>query len=89
MTSPLYSSRITKLWAEVRTRDYEIRNPVPLAYSLDLLLFDNFDPDFIHPMALKGKVRSYLSLTLDLRSFVPRTNSSRGNKLFCLLLAKE
>ena len=72
LTSPLYSSRIRKLWEEVRTRYFDMRNPAPLASGELSLFLANFYLDFIHPIELNGKVNSCLELTLFLRSFFPR-----------------
>jgi hypothetical protein len=72
LTSPLSSSLIIKLREEVRTRNGEIRKPVPFASNEGSLRLENFYLDFIHPMLLKGKFKSSLSHILILRSSVLR-----------------
>jgi hypothetical protein len=43
---------MTKLWEEVRTRDYEMRKPVPFASVEISLMREFFYLERIHPIAL-------------------------------------
>jgi hypothetical protein len=67
-------SYMRKLSEEVRTRDGEMRKPIPMASEESSMLFDSFYLDFIHPIELKGKVFYLAGLPLaTLLDLVART----------------